>query len=82
MSCTPEERERFVSLYKFFDTHSNPPANSDPDAAPWWERFGDDMRALLRNYPDGDTLVMKLVFAVFDYLEEKGRLKDEKTGKA
>ena len=73
-----EENEIMRDVYRYLNTHADPPAPTDPSAVEWWIRACDDMNEIMNKHKQ-HSLAVRLLSEVYWYLEEKGKKKNERT---
>ncbi len=70
---TNTEDSIFRDAYRYFRAHSTPPPIADTDAsASWWEAAADDISKVSARW-ENHPLAIKLLIAVYEYLEEKAK---------
>ena len=70
---TNTEDRIFRDAYRYFRAHPTPPPISDADAsAAWWEVAADDIGKVSTRW-ENHSLAVKLLIAIYEYLEEKAK---------
>ena len=63
----------FRDAYRYFRAHATPPPITDTDASvSWWEAAADDISNVSARW-ENHPLAIKLLIAVYEYLEEKAK---------
>lgn len=68
-----QETLMFRAAYRYFAAHPSPPPLSDEEAsAAWWQAAAEDISKVSASW-NNHPLIMKLLIAVYEYLEEKAK---------
>lgn len=67
------ETQIFRAAYRYFAAHPSPPPVTDEEAsAIWWQAAAKDIGEVSNSW-NNHPLMMKLLIAVYEYLEDKAK---------